>query len=329
MGTQESAGLTKGRRIAKGIWMLGNPKIWITAAVPVFVASIFAFCTKPETLTLTNILWLLLGIFALCLIELGKHGINEYVDFETGVDTSVAPDDVTPVSGGRKTIISGMLKKKEVIVITVATLVPAVIIGLVICWFKSMWVLPIGFIGVVVAVMYTLPPFKLVYRGLGELAVFIVYGPLMFMGPYALITDSIEVLPFLISIPIGIIIANILVINEFPDYEADLGGGKMNAVARLGKKKGSTLFGVMFIATYACFLIIALLFNRFYLLLPLLTIPMAYRAWKGSKLYANDTQTLAKESMFRTIRLHGVVGLLLMGGILVETLVRYIVGLYF
>ncbi len=275
-------------------------------------------CEAEKYRNWENVLWLLLGLFALCLIEIGKHGVNEFVDYLTGVDSAVEEKNKTPFSGGRKTIIDGILNMKEVVIISVLTLGAAVLIGLAIAYFKSFLILPVGFVGVCIAVMYTLPPFMLSYRGLGELAVFLCYGPLIFNGPYVLITGSFSLLPVLVSIPIGIIIANILVINEFPDYEADLLGGKMNAVARLGKEKGTVLFGILFIAAYACFILIAIIIQSYFCLLPLITMPMAYKAWKSSKVYKDDIQKLAFESMFRTIKLHAFTGMLLIMGIIVQ-----------
>lgn len=95
----------------------------------------------------------------------------------------------------------------------------------------------LGIGGVLLAFFYHAPPVKLSYRGLGEIAVATVYGPMICCGTFLVQRNEISTETIFLSIPLGILIAAFLVINEFPDRIADLSAHKMNLVVRLGVKK--------------------------------------------------------------------------------------------
>ena len=90
--------------------------------------------------------------------------------------------------------------------------------------------LVIGVVGFIVSLGYTAPPLKFVYRGLGEIAVALGFGPLMLVGAYVVQTRgawSWE--PFVASIPVALLVALILYVNEIPDRRGDAHAGQADA----------------------------------------------------------------------------------------------------
>jgi 1,4-dihydroxy-2-naphthoate octaprenyltransferase len=142
------------------------------------------------------------------------------------------------------------------------------------------------------AVLYSLPPFKLCYRGFGEAAVGLAFGPAIVLGVYVLIEGRYDWLALLVSLPIAFLIANVLVINQFPDYEVDKRCGKKNWVVRLGKEKSVWLFAVLFALAYMAEIGVTVYAKNLIWLLPLLTIPLAVKAVKNCRKNHNNIRLL-------------------------------------
>lgn len=308
------------KKLIKGTIQLADPKIWIMSYIPFTVGIILAVFIGGAGITGLDILWILLAYLALGAIETGKNAINEYTDYMTGVDPGVDEEHRTPFSGGKKTIVSGLLTPENTLWITGISFAAAGMIGIVIVIFRQFWVLPIGLAGMLMSFLYSVPPIKLCYRGVGEIMVGITFGPLVVSGAYVLMTGKIEILPVLLSIPLGLVIANILIINEYPDYEADKAGGKRNLVVRLGKKKASAVYGIVFILIYLSYVAAAIYDLNPLWLLPLLTAPMSYTAYRNSLSNADDMKklTLSNIKTIQSFQIAG--GLVAVGAVLTYVL---------
>jgi 1,4-dihydroxy-2-naphthoate octaprenyltransferase len=92
------------------------------------------------------------------------------------------------------------------------------------------------------AFFYHMPPLKLSYRGFGELAVGVSYGPLITVGAYLVQRQTVSLQVILVSLILGLLIAAFLWINEFPDYAADLASGRQNLVVKLGRPQAARVF---------------------------------------------------------------------------------------
>ena len=159
-------------------------------------------------------------------MEIAKSALNEVVDYQSGVDPGVDDGHRTPFSGGKKSIVQGKLTLTQCLYIAIACFAAAAVVGLALTFFVEPRIFWIGLAGFVLAVIYSLPPFKLCYRGLGEIAVGLTFGPVIVMGIYVLITGRFAWLPLLVSLPLAFLIANVLWINQYPDYEVDKAHGK-------------------------------------------------------------------------------------------------------
>ena len=291
-------------RLWQGFWQLADPKIWIASTIPMAVGAAMAFAWRGAF----SWPWFLTGAAAIYLIEIGKNAFNEYVDYLSGVDRFVDPDKRTPFSGGKKTIVDGKLKLKETMVIALITMGAGALVGLYVVFHREFHVLWFGLAGFFFSSFYSLPPLKFSYRGLGEPVVGLTFGPLITAGTFLVQAHTVTPAVILASLPLGFLIANVLWINQFPDYEADLRGGKLNGVVRLGKEKAVTVYALIFGAAFLLLLPLALFSGNYFWLLPLLASPLAARAVSVARRHLNDVPRLV-EANAKTILIYQLTGL--------------------
>ncbi|MFS0727688.1 prenyltransferase [Paenibacillus sp. 1P07SE] len=292
------------RRRWRGFWQLADPKIWIASTVPLLIATALAYAKTG----IFHIGWFVFALLGIYLIEIGKNAINEFIDYYTGVDRYVAADKRTPFSGGKKTIVDGRLSLGETALIALTTLGAAFAVGVLIAWFREPHVFWIGMIGGVLAVAYSLPPFKLNYNGLGECAVGLAFGPLLISGMYLMMTGQLDGQIAAIGIPIAFLVMAILWINQYPDYEADLRGGKRNWLVRLGKRPGLIVYGSLFICAYLSLIVLAWTTGNLYWLLALATIPLAWRSVRAAVRHLEDLPRFLAANA-GTIQVYQLIGL--------------------
>ncbi|HEX5395587.1 MAG TPA: prenyltransferase, partial [Candidatus Limnocylindria bacterium] len=185
-------------------------------------------------------------------------------------------------------------------------------------WMRpSLALLLIGIAGVVVDYSYTGPPLKLVYRGLGEVAVAVGFGPIMLLGAYAVQTGAVSWEPFVASLPVAILIALILYVNEIPDRRSDASAGKRTLVVRLSPR---TVTRIYLVAAVLAFVLIVLAVAAGIMpwptLIALAAVPLAVRVHSGIQQHYDSPYTLMSV-MGTNVKLHLYVGLLLLAGYLV------------
>lgn len=299
-------------RLIQGVWRLADPKLCIASTVPMVVSTAMTY----KALGYIDIYWLFLSFFGVYLIETGKNAINEVVDYKSGVDRFVTPDKRTPFSGGKKTIVDGLLTVEETKIIALVTMLAAAAIGLYIAIAREPMVLWIGIAGFLISIFYSLPPFKFCYRGLGEFAIGLTYGPLVVSGTYLVQTHTVNLEILLLSLMIGFLIANVVWINQYPDYEADARGNKRNWVVRLGKEKGIVVYILLYVLAYLSLLIAVFFTGNPLLLIALLSAPIAKRSVDVANKYYDDIARLV-EANAKTIQVYQMTGLTLTAAILI------------
>ncbi len=302
-------------RLWSGFWQIADPKIWIASTIPMAVGAAVAYAQLGSF----SWTWFLVGAGAIYLLEIGKNAVNEYVDYLSGVDRFVAPEKRTPFSGGKKTIIDGKLSLTDNLVIAIITIVSGSLLGLLVVFGREFNVLWVGLAGVFFALFYSLPPFQFSYRGLGEAVVGFTFGPLITTGTYLVQAHTISIEVILASLPLGFIIANVLWINQYPDYEADLKGGKMNGVVRLGKEKGVNVYALLFGLAYLSLIVIAVFTLNFLWLLPLVSLPLAFRAVIVARRHFDNIPKLV-EANAKTIQIYQLTGLTMVAAALLPLL---------
>ncbi|OUM94582.1 MAG: 1,4-dihydroxy-2-naphthoate octaprenyltransferase [Thermobacillus sp. ZCTH02-B1] len=292
------------KRIWKGFWQLADPKVWLASTVPMLVAAVMAWRDTGRI----PVFWLLAAMAGVYLIEIGKNAVNEFVDYESGVDRFVEPDKRTPFSGGKKTIVDGLLTVRETRWIAAATLAAAFVVGTAIAVWREPDIFWIGVLGLLLAVFYTLPPLKLSYRGWGEVTVGLTFGPLLLTGMYWVLAGTFAWKAIAAGVPLAFLIANVLWINQYPDYEADLKGNKRNGLVRLGKEKGLIVYRLLFVAAYAGLAALTLIDRNPFWLLGCLSIPWAVKAVRVAAAFKDDIPRLMKANAC-TLTVYQVTGL--------------------
>ncbi len=217
------------------------------------------------------------------LIHLGANLLNDYFDSISGCD--FLNREPTPLSGGSRVIQEGLITPQSILRVASILLACGSLLGLALNSFvPGNRVLILGAVGLLIAFFYTAGPVKLSYRGLGEVSVFISFGPLLVGGAYLCQTGEIGSMTLLVSVPPGLLVASILLVNEVLDAKSDKLAGKKTLVVVLGERRGYQLFlcvhllaylwiglgtilGLYHTAALAC--LIPLIFSLKFLVLPL------------------------------------------------------------
>ena len=228
---------------AKGFWRLADPKISLASAASMLLGASAAAAAGP-----LSIGWLAVTVLGIFAVEVAKNASGEIFDWDSGTDLRVRPEDRSPFSGGKRVLVDGLLTRRQTWGIAIGGYMVAVVAGLVIVRWREAGVLWIGVAGLSLAFFYHAPPLRLSYRGLGELAVVACYGPLICAGTYLVQRGEMPTSVVLLSLPLGLLIAAFLWINEFPDHAADALSGKRTLVVRLGRRGAATGFGAIGVA---------------------------------------------------------------------------------
>lgn len=187
--------------------------------------------------------WVAIAAFAVALfLQIGANFANDVADFRSGADTEhrLGPTRVTQ---------SGLLAPRQVEVATALTLALAAIPGLYLVW-RGGWVFAaIGLLAIGAAVAYTAGP-AYGYMGLGDIAVFLFFGPVAVAGTAYLMTHEFTTLAVLSSIPMGCLITAILVVNNLRDIETDRAAGKMTLAVRLGRAGVRVEYALLLVVSY-------------------------------------------------------------------------------
>lgn len=177
---------------------------------------------------------------------MAKNAWGEVIDFDSGTDLAVAEADRTNFSGGKRVMVDGLLTRAQTWMMAGAFGGAALALGATIVVLREPSAFWIGMAGAVLGWSYHGPPLKLAYRGFGELDVVACYGPLIVMATYLIQTGSLSSTAFWLSLPLGLLIAAFLWVNEFPDFEADTSAGKRNLVVRLGRVRASRMLPLVY-----------------------------------------------------------------------------------
>ncbi len=233
-------------RVLEGIHRVADPKITLASAASMLLGAAYAAADGP-----ISIGWLVATVAGIFFFEAAKNASGEIFDFDSGTDAAISDEDRSPFSGGKRVLIDGLLTRRQTALVAAAFYALGIVVGLTIVVLREPAVLGLGVVGVALAYFYHAPPLKLSYRGLGEAAVALAYGPLIAVGTYLVQRGTITSQTLGLAIPLGLLIAAFLVINEFPDHDADASVGKNTLVVRLGRRRGAVLFAALVALAFA------------------------------------------------------------------------------
>ncbi len=226
-------------------WILGSrPKTLPAAAAPVIVGSAVAFAEHGFRF------WpALAALIGSLMLQIGANLANDVFDFEKGADQHgrLGPLRVTQAR---------LLSPREVKTGMWITFAIAAICGIYMAVVSSWVILLIGVLAVIAAIAYTGGPFPYGYRGLGELFVFIFFGVAAVCGTYYAQTKTVSQLAWLASLPVGLLIVAILVVNNVRDYESDKAANKRTLAVKFGLEWAQKEFIVV---TTLAFIVVTLM----------------------------------------------------------------------
>ena len=266
---------------------------------------------------LFNILNFVLCIFGVLIAHLSVNVLNDYFDFKDGTDEE-NNDYFQQVSGGSRAIELGLITiagtKKLGIILTIF----ALLIGGVILFSTNPanvdTVLMITLIGLFLGYFYTAPPLRLVARrGLGELTIFLTFGPLITLGTaFAIFNGDLSMAQehlmncLYIGIPMGLLTTNILLINEFPDMKSDTKTNKNHLVVTFGKKASRWIYLLILGLTAYTTLMLADSVGSEKLLIPLAILVLyggyvfsiLFKKYESRELVAANWGTITLQALF-------------------------------
>jgi 1,4-dihydroxy-2-naphthoate octaprenyltransferase len=290
-----------------------NLKIWFLA-------------TRPWSFTMTTIsvgvggavaaldgafdvwLFLLTLVGAVC-VHGATNLINDYFDYKSGVDRPGAPTTLYRPHP----LVQGLISPQAVLWVSVGLYAIAAIIGLALLALKGAGLLWFILVGAIASFFYTAGPIKYKYLALGELAVFLMWGPVIVGGTYFVQRGSLSPDAVLISVPFGLLVALVLLANNLRDIDYDRSAGIATLGTLLGQQKTRVLYqGLILLAYLATALLIALKILSPWGLLVFFSAPVAFR------LIRTLQREIPNDADARTAQLDTLFGVWLIVGLILE-----------
>jgi 1,4-dihydroxy-2-naphthoate polyprenyltransferase len=218
--------------------MAARPRTLPAAVAPVLVGT--ALAIEADELRPLAFVAALLGAI---LIQVGTNLSNDYSDARRGADTE---DRLGPV----RVTAGGLVPPRQVLVATYVSFGLAVLVGMYLVYVAGPELLLVGAASILAGVLYTGGPRPYGYEGLGEVFVFTFFGIVAVTGSYYVHAERLPWAAFVLAVPVGLLAAAILVVNNVRDLETDRRAGKRTLAVRLGRERTRTLFAVMVVGAY-------------------------------------------------------------------------------
>jgi 1,4-dihydroxy-2-naphthoate octaprenyltransferase len=224
------------------------------------------------------------------------------------VDNS-KPEEKNPYAGGSGTLGSGLIRPSAMFKVFVICFSVTVAIGLYLTIARGLPVLLFCLFGVFCSVFYTAPPISFSHHGLGELGQLVNFGTTIGLGSYFVQTQKLSLQAFVATLPLGIMLFSMIIINEIPDCQEDRLAGKLTLVARYGKRVGVRLYLASWVCTYTV-IALGVLFRVLPLtaLLAFASLPLALRSMHTLRENYEDPIRLAPANL-GMIEAHSVTSL--------------------
>lgn len=207
--------------------------------------------------------------FALCVIGVffahqGANAANDYFDVRSGIDL-YAEENIPGVRGsgvcGSGVLTAGKLTQKEAAIAIAIFFAIAFVCGAIVAVTGGWIVMPLAAIGFILGFFYCAPPVAFGYRGygLGELIIFLAFGPLPVIGTYYVLTGRFSWVAAVASLPLAFLTTSVVFNQHFAHAEADRAGGKRTPVVLWGEKSMRIVSRIILVAVYACVILGVLL----------------------------------------------------------------------
>jgi 1,4-dihydroxy-2-naphthoate octaprenyltransferase len=266
-------------------------------------------------------LYFLLVLVAVIINHIGLNMTDDYFDYKHSVD-KLAPGEKNPYSGGSGTLSAGLLSPRSMFKAFTLCYLLVLAAGLYLTYARGLPILAFGLFGVFCAVFYTAPPISFSHHGLGELALLVNFGSIIGLGAFYVQARTLTLQAFLATLPLGIMLFSMIVINEIPDIEEDKAAGKLTLVARYGKEAGVKLYIASWICTYSVIIAsVSLGIIPIFTLLALFSLPLVYNSIKVVRANIDNPRLMAPANL-DMIKAHGISSFGLIAGYAVAGLLN-------
>ncbi|MGY1986761.1 1,4-dihydroxy-2-naphthoate polyprenyltransferase [Blastococcus sp. SYSU DS0669] len=219
-------------------WLAGaRPRTLPAAVSPVLVGTGTAVALDGFRLAPA-----LLALVVALALQVGVNYANDYSDGKRGTDA----DRVGPM----RLVGSGAATPRQVLVAALASFAVAGVAGLALAALSSWWLVAVGAVCIAAAWTYTGGPLPYGYRALGEVFVFVFFGPVAVVGTTYVQTRTLPALAFAVSVPVGLLIVAILVVNNLRDIEGDARVGKRTLAVLLGDRGTRLLYAALLVVPF-------------------------------------------------------------------------------
>lgn len=311
-------------------------KLWITTTrAPFFTASIVPILLGAalawNITGFLNFYYLFLTLIGGVALHAGTNMLNDYFD-HTSRNDEYNKHGFVPFFGGSRIIQTGTMSSLKVGLSAVFFFILGTLIGLYLeLEVGGQVIISLLIFGAFLGIFYTADPLRIGYHSLGELTVALGFGPAYTLVSFYIQAGSIGgiTIDFFFwitgvfwSIPLALLIANVILINEFQDYEADSKAKKRTLVVRLGKERCLSLYKQINALSYILILAGAFIYfhNAFLTIFALFTIPLARRAMKHAEKYFDMIFELIPSNIM-TIGVHVITGLLIIAGLILSPII--------
>ncbi|TET16029.1 MAG: prenyltransferase [Dehalococcoidia bacterium] len=260
-----------------------------------------------------NALYLALAFIGALLAHIAVNVLNEYFDYQSGVDFKTVR---TPFSGGSGVLVEGLLNPRSVYILGLACIAAIIAIGGYFFYVHGAAIIPLGLVGIVTIYSYTTyitrsPLLCAMAPGLG-------FGPLMVLGTYFALTGTYSLAAGLASIVPFFLVSNLLLLNQFPDVDADASADRRHLPIVIGRKGSSDVYALLLVAAYVALVISVVAEVLPYMaLFGLLTLPLGLMAVRGARKYCDEIENLIPV-MGRNVLLTLLLPLLMAIGIIIS-----------
>jgi 1,4-dihydroxy-2-naphthoate octaprenyltransferase len=251
-----------------------NPvRIWVMAArpktLPLGVAPVLVGTSLAGYLHIFHPLRFVAALLGSVFIQIGANLSNDYSDARRGADTE---DRLGPV----RVTAGGLVPPRQVLIATYVTFGLAVLCGVYLIAVAGWQLLLIGVASIIAGVLYTGGPRPYGYEGLGEVFVFLFFGFAAVAGSYFVQVRDFSWESLVLSVPVGLIAAAVLVVNNTRDIDTDRRANKRTLAVRIGRERSRRMYATMVLIAYPIALI-PWVFGPLsaWLLLPFLSLPLA------------------------------------------------------
>ncbi len=253
-----------------------RPPFLLAAVVPILLGLAWTAWSGYAIDPVKAILTMVAGV----LLNAGINVLNDYYDDLNGTD-ALNGERIFPFTGGSRFIQNGVLTRRQTLIYGVGLMMAVVLIGAWLIQVTGPTLLWLGLFGMLLGWGYSAPPLRFNGRGLGELAVLVGFS-LLPLGTALVQTGELNWPLLWAALPLGLLTANLLYINQFPDRKADILVGKLHWVARLEPR--TARWGYVLIAALAWGLFLALVATGRLPLLALIALPPAVLSFRAARI---------------------------------------------